>query len=153
MAVTNLLLARALMRAGVSFARPVMLATVWGATLVVATMLAGWVFLGALLPIAYGLQVVPSIWSAYRTWAPSGVAVATWMTILVECVLWGVYGLARQDSALTTLSVIGSAPAGHCGAGRQGKEPCVRSAPSSPGCGNPHPCFPHRKIPCFLTER
>ena len=88
-----------------------MLATVWGATLVVATMLAGWVFLGALLPIAYGVQVVPSIWSAYRTWAPSGVAVATWMTILVECVLWGVYGLARQDPALTTLSVIGSAAA------------------------------------------
>ena len=111
MAMTNLLLARALMRAGVSFARPVILATVWGATLVVATMLGGWVFLGALLPVAYGVQVVPSIWSAYRTWAPSGVAVATRVMILVECVLWGTYGVARQDPALTTLGVIGSSAA------------------------------------------
>lgn len=111
MAVTNLVLARALIRAGVSFARPVTTATIWGVTLVVVTLLGGWAFLGALLPIAYGVQVVPSIWSAYRTWAPSGVAVATWGTILVECVLWGVYGVARQDRALTTLGVIGAVAA------------------------------------------
>ena len=33
------------------------------------------------------------------------------MTILVECVLWGTYGVARQDPALTTLGVIGSGAA------------------------------------------
>ena len=111
MAATNLLLARALMRAGTSFARPVTLATIWGMTLIVATLLGGWAFLGALLPVAYGVQVVPSIWSAYRTWAPSGVSVVTWVTILVECLLWGTYGVARQDAALTTLGVIGSGAA------------------------------------------
>ena len=64
--------------------------------LVAGTTLGGFGFLGALLPIAYAVQVVPSIRSAYRTWAPSGIAITTWLLILVECLLWGAMGRCTQ---------------------------------------------------------
>ena len=105
---TNALLIRALLRTGVPFVRPLAVTAVWAAALVAGTAFGGAALLGALLPIAYAVQVVPSIWAAYRTWAPSGVAAATWALILAESLLWGVYGLARRDPAVTMFGVIGS---------------------------------------------
>jgi hypothetical protein len=108
MVVVNLLLARALVRAGAAPGRPVAAAMLWSSTLIAATALGGWGLLGTILPLAYGVQVAPSVWSAYRAWMPSGVAAATWALILFESVLWGIYGFARRDPALLLFGVIGS---------------------------------------------
>jgi hypothetical protein len=107
MALTHVLLAVVLVRAGVPLARPLAAAVAWSAILVAATTIGGWVLLGAMLPIAYGVQVAPAVWCAYRTHSPSGIAVGTWLLILVECVLWGVYGGVQHDPALTMLAALG----------------------------------------------
>ena len=53
----------------------------------------------------------PSIWTAYRTHAPSGVAAATWALIGLEAALWGVYGIVHGDPAISAFAVIGSVAA------------------------------------------
>jgi hypothetical protein len=103
----NLLLACILVRAGLVVVRPFAASVAWGVVLASGTALGGWALLGAMLPIAYALQVAPSVWSAFRTWAPTGVATATWTLILIESVLWGVFGLIEHDPALTMFGVIG----------------------------------------------
>jgi uncharacterized protein with PQ loop repeat len=108
MVSTNALLARAIVRTDVALARAVLVAVVWAATLVTCTLLGGWALLGLLLPVAYTVQVAPAVWSAYRTHSPSGIAASTWGLILIESVLWGCYGLARDDPALQTFAIVGS---------------------------------------------
>jgi hypothetical protein len=108
MALTNALLAVALVHTGIAVVRPFIVSAAWAMILVAGTTLGGFGFLGALLPIAYAVQVVPSICSAYRTWAPSGIAITTWLLILVECLLWGVYGALHSDPAMVTLGMVGT---------------------------------------------
>ena len=65
--------------------------------------------LGVALGAAYGVQVAPAVWTAWRTASPSGVAGATWAMILVEAGLWGIYGVGHGDPATTVLAIVGSA--------------------------------------------
>ena len=124
------------MRVGVPLARAVAAAAAWGVLLVAAAVLGGWPALGALLPLAYAVQLAPSVWAAYRTSAPTGIAGGTWVMIGVESALWSVYGVAEQDAALAFLGVSGAAGAGailvRLGATRAARQVPVRAAVLAP---------------------
>jgi hypothetical protein len=87
--------------------RAVVLIGGWAALLVGAYAIAGRVGLGTLLTAAFALQVTPSIWTAYRTEHPTGIAPATWVLILCELTCWTLFGLHRSDARLIALGVTG----------------------------------------------
>ena len=76
MTMTNATLAVVMVRAGMSPWRGCITGLLWGGALASAAVLFGVTALAALLPLAYAVQVTPSIWSAYRACSPSGVAAA-----------------------------------------------------------------------------
>ena len=67
--------------------------------------------LGFALAIGSVAQLVPAVWAAWRDPAPAGVSAGTWTIMLVEISLWGVYGAANGDLAVTMFGVLGSAAA------------------------------------------
>ncbi len=79
----------------------------WAALLVAAFAVAGRTGLGALLTGAFVIQVVPSLWTAYRTARPTGVAGGTWLLVFGELSCWLAYGLYRSDPRLIVLGSTG----------------------------------------------
>ena len=63
--------------------------------------------LGALLTVAFLLQVTPSVWTAYRTVLPTGISSGTWLLILGELTCWMIFGLHTADPRLITLGASG----------------------------------------------
>jgi hypothetical protein len=61
-----------------------------------------------MLGVAYGVQVTPCVWSAFRVRQPTGIALHTWTMNLVEAALWGIYGLAHGDIPIVLYAVIGT---------------------------------------------
>jgi len=108
MATTNLLLVVWLLRAGATGRRRAAAAAVlWAGTLAVVEAVGGAAGLALVLGAAYGVQVAPAVWTAWRTVSPSGLATSTWAFVLVESALWGCYGVHHGDPATTTLGVVG----------------------------------------------
>ena len=62
---------------------------------------------GALLTVAFLLQVTPSVWTAYRTVRPTGISSGTWLLILGELTCWMIFGLHTADPRLITLGASG----------------------------------------------
>jgi hypothetical protein len=96
-----------LARRGQAKARPAVLIGSWAALLVAGVTVAGRSGLGTLLTAAFILQVTPSIWTAYRTAHPTGVAAGTWLLILAELSCWTIFGVHQSDPRLLTLGVTG----------------------------------------------
>jgi hypothetical protein len=96
-----------LTRRGQATARPTVLIGGWVALLVAGVIVAGRTGLGTLLSAAFTLQVTPSLWTAYRTARPTGVAAGTWLLILGELSCWTTFGLHQSDPRLLTLGVTG----------------------------------------------
>jgi uncharacterized protein with PQ loop repeat len=94
-------------RRGQARARPAVLIGGWVALLVAGVTVAGRPGLGTLLTIAFLLQVIPSLWTAYRTAHLTGVAAGTWLLILGELSCWTIFGLHQADPRLLTLGVTG----------------------------------------------
>jgi hypothetical protein len=111
MVASNVMLAGAIIRAGAPARRPVLFGVAWGSVLAGAGLTAGWTVLGAVLGVAYAVQVSPAIVAAYRTPVPSGVAPVTWAATLVEGLLWGFYGAARRDPAVMVFAVVATVSA------------------------------------------
>jgi uncharacterized protein with PQ loop repeat len=88
------------------------LGALWAVILTAVTSLTGFAVMGTLLGLAYAVQVGPSVWTAYRTWAPSGVAPSTWLLMLIQVVLWGVYGIAQGDVPIMIYGVTGLTASG-----------------------------------------
>lgn len=110
MVATNVGLVVWLRRAGAGGWRPAVgAAALWFAVFVAVAVTFGAVAVGVLLGVAYAVQVAPAVWTAWRTHCPSGVAGATWAAMLVESVLWGVYGLHHGDPATSVLAITGLA--------------------------------------------
>lgn len=87
-------------------------AVVCWATLLAASLAAtGRAGLGMLLTGAFILQVAPSIWTAYRTERPTGVARGTWLLVLGELSCWLTFGVHRSDPRLVVLGISGVAAA------------------------------------------
>lgn len=79
----------------------------WAVLLALSWITAGRIGLGAVLAVAFALQVAPSVWSAFRTAQPTGVSLGTWLLILAELLCWGVYGLHKADPTLIALGWTG----------------------------------------------
>jgi uncharacterized protein with PQ loop repeat len=92
---------------GQAKARPAVLIGSWVALLLAGFTVAGRTGLGTLLTAAFVLQVTPSLWTAYRTAHPTGVATGTWLLILGELSCWTIFGLHQPDPRLITLGVTG----------------------------------------------
>lgn len=87
--------------------RSALIVSSWTALLVAAFALAGRVGLGTLLTGAFFVQVSPSIWAAYRTQRPTGIARGTWTLILGELSCWLVFGFHQSDPRLIVLGCTG----------------------------------------------
>ena len=87
--------------------RPAALITAWAITLAAAGATAGRAGLGTLLTAAFLLQVMPSLWTAYRTPRPTGISSGTWLLILGELTCWLTFGLHTADPRLVTLGASG----------------------------------------------
>ena len=72
----------------------------WFSCVGAAAALGGWVLLGTVLGLSSGLQAAQSIWAAYRSRRPVGIARSLWVIGLALAVLWGYYGWANADFAL-----------------------------------------------------
>jgi hypothetical protein len=79
----------------------------WAITLAAAGVVGGRAGLGALLTVAFLLQVTPSVWTAYRTVRPTGISSGTWLLILGELTCWMIFGLHTADPRLITLGASG----------------------------------------------
>jgi len=100
-------LATMLARRGQVRARTAVLISGWVALLAAGVTVAGRTGLGTLLTVAFILQVTPSLWTAYRTAHPTGVARGTWLLILGELSCWTIFGVHQPDPRLITLGVTG----------------------------------------------
>jgi uncharacterized protein with PQ loop repeat len=87
--------------------RPAALILTWTGLLAVSYAIAGRNGLGAVLTVAFILQVTPSIWNAHRTDRPSGVSAGTWLLILGELSCWTSFGIHKSDPRLITLGLSG----------------------------------------------
>ncbi|HEX3189440.1 MAG TPA: hypothetical protein VHS30_06605 [Streptosporangiaceae bacterium] len=96
-------LAVMLTRRGQARRRPAIAIVAWAALLTGAFAVAGRAGLGTLLTAAFTLQVAPSIWTAYRTARPSGIATGTWLLTLGELTCWLAFGLHKSDPRLIIL--------------------------------------------------
>jgi uncharacterized protein with PQ loop repeat len=92
---------------GQAKAKPTVLISIWAVLLLTAYTVGGRTGLGTLLAAAFILQVTPSIWIAYRTERPTGIARGTWMLILAELSCWTIFGLHKSDPRLITLGITG----------------------------------------------
>ena len=92
---------------GQAKARTAVLISGWVALLFAGVSVAGRTGLGALLTTAFILQVLPSIWTAYRTDHPTGISRGTWMLILGELSCWTIFGLHKSDPRLIALGFTG----------------------------------------------
>ena len=100
-------LAVMLARRGLGTQRTLVLIACWAALLVASFGVAGLSGLGAVLTAAFVVQVVPSIWTAFRTKSPTGISRGTWGLVLGELTCWMLYGLYRSDPRLIVLGVTG----------------------------------------------
>lgn len=96
----------ALRRAGRSLRLGAWRAGLWGALLALVGVLGGWDPLGVALGVSIGVQLSPSVWSAYRSPDPSGVSPLTWWIGFAEALLWGYYGLFNRDAGIVTFGIV-----------------------------------------------
>ena len=81
-------------------------------TLLLAGSIGSWRMVGTALAVWAAVQILPAVWSSYRTWGPLAIAPGLWIIGIGQAVLWGYYGYAANDSALVLYGVtmgIGSA--------------------------------------------
>jgi hypothetical protein len=68
----------------------------------------GWAALGMMLGLAYGVQMTPHVWCAFRVREPTGIAPHRWTMNLFEALLWGVYGVGHAATPVVVYAVIGT---------------------------------------------
>ena len=100
------LVLRGLARSGRDLQRAITTGILWLLALAGVGLVGGWTSLGVVLGLTYAAMVAPSIWTAYRTTNPSGVAPGTWWIGSVEAVLWGLYGLYHMDPGIITFGTV-----------------------------------------------
>ncbi|NNF62918.1 MAG: hypothetical protein HKN07_01550 [Acidimicrobiia bacterium] len=60
----------------------------------------GWAVLGVMLGLSGGIQAAPSVWAAFRTRVPVGIAPSVWAIGVAQATMWGFYGNSVGDNAL-----------------------------------------------------
>jgi hypothetical protein len=97
----------ALRRAGSDITQSYLRGLAAAAVLITIAIVGGWTVLGIALGLSYGVVVAPSVWTAYRTAVPSGIAPLTWWIGAVEALLWGSFGWYHNDRGILTFMVVG----------------------------------------------
>ena len=97
----------ALAGAGVDVRSSLAVGAGWLGVLAGAFLLAGPSGLGAVLTVAFLLQVTPSLRSAWRTDRPVGVSRVTWGLIGIEVLCWGTVGVLDARPPLIVLGATG----------------------------------------------
>ena len=86
-------------------------ALIWaGALAVVCAVVfasAGWMVLGVVLGVSYGVQLGPAVVRAWRASDLSGVSPTTWGLSGAESAVWGVFGWAVADGPILVYAVSG----------------------------------------------
>ena len=86
---------------------PALAVTGWALGLAATGVGYGRIGLGTALAAAFFLQVIPSVWTAYRTHDLSGVSIGTWLLILGELACFGLFGAVESDPRLMMLGGTG----------------------------------------------
>lgn len=73
---------------------------VWWTCIAGSGVVGGWALVGTILGLSSGLQAAPSIWAAYRSHRPQGIAPSLWAIGFAQAVLWGYYAWVHGDAAL-----------------------------------------------------
>jgi uncharacterized protein with PQ loop repeat len=94
-------------RSGAALVKPAVAGAVWAAGLAVTGLVGGWGALGIVLGWSYAAQLSPQVWTAYRTWLPSGIAPGTWTLVTVEAALWWIYGWWFSDTPIMIYATVG----------------------------------------------
>ena len=81
----------------------------FGVALTAVGVWGGWTALGVALGLSFGVMLAPSLWVAYRTADPAGIAPGTWWFGLGEAALWGFYGWHHADPGIVTYAVVAAA--------------------------------------------
>lgn len=97
----------ALGRTGRSLRAALWRGAAWSALLAVVLATGGWSTFGIALGLSYGVMLAPSVWTAYRTADPSGIAPLTWWIGMLEASLWGYYGAFHADRGIVTFALVG----------------------------------------------
>ena len=100
-------LAVILARRGRASVRSGLVVATWALMLLLSLVAAGPPGLGTLLTVAFLVEMAPSLWTAYRTTDPSGIARGTWLLVFGELSCWLAYGLYRGDERLIVLGISG----------------------------------------------
>ena len=66
----------------------------WVVLLVAVAMFGGWTALGFVLGFSYAVQITPTLYAAYRSRVPTGIAPARWAMVMCETSFWMFYGSA-----------------------------------------------------------
>lgn len=93
-------------RMGSPLGAPVTRGLVLAAAYSAITAVGGWTALGLVLGFSLVLQITPSIWTAYRTRVPSGIAAGTWWLAGFEGSLWGYYGWWYADLPIVIFAIV-----------------------------------------------
>jgi hypothetical protein len=75
-------------RRGQAKLRPTLAIVAWVALLAGGFAIGGRVAFGSLLAASFVLQVIPSLWTAFRTTLPTGISAGTWSLIFAELLCW-----------------------------------------------------------------
>ncbi len=78
----------------------------WTAVFVLAYATAGFGGFGAVLAVAFVIQVTPSLWTAYREPNPVGSSITTWYLGMTDGVLWAAYGTLEHDGPVALYGLI-----------------------------------------------
>jgi uncharacterized protein with PQ loop repeat len=76
------------------------IAPVWLAVLLLVGSIAGKTGLGIALPMSVLVANVPQLWVAYREGNLADLSLGTWLLSMADGLVWGIYSLIQQDSAI-----------------------------------------------------
>ena len=94
MVLANASLVYWIVRAGCDVRTAFVAASGWVLVLGAVVSAGGWTTLGFVLGFSYAIQITPTIYSAYRSHVPTGIAPARWLMVMGETSLWMFYGFA-----------------------------------------------------------
>jgi uncharacterized protein with PQ loop repeat len=76
------------------------IAPIWLGVLLLAGIAAGKDGLGLVLPISVLAANIPQLWVAYKEGNLADLSLGTWLLSMADGLVWGVYSLIQQDSAI-----------------------------------------------------
>lgn len=93
-------------------AREFAIAPVWLVVLLLVGALAGSAGLGVVLPISVLAANIPQLWVAYREGNLADLSLGTWLLSIADGLVWGIYSLVQQDTAIMVFAAFQLATSG-----------------------------------------